>query len=108
MLNELDSESEFLTKTPNTHSHLETNQNLSKCTNNSRNMKCSDSNKMLAENADSHTLQDFAPTKNEVSFKFPTIYLLPVFHFSFSIYKCISLNYSTFGAQIMTPLGQIQ
>lgn len=67
ILNELDSESEFLTKNPNTHSHLETNQNMSKCTNNSKSMKCSESNKMLAENADSHTLQDFAPAKNEIS-----------------------------------------
>lgn len=57
---DLDSETEFLTK------HPEANQNLSKCTNNSKTMKCSESNKMLADNADTHTLEDYPP-KNEVN-----------------------------------------
>lgn len=62
IINDLDSETEFLTK------HPEANQNLSKCTNNSKNMKCSESNKMLADNTDLHTLEDYNnPPKPEVN-----------------------------------------
>lgn len=49
IINDLDnSETEFLTK------HPEANQNLSKCLNNTKNMKCSESNKMLSDTVDTN------------------------------------------------------
>lgn len=63
ILNDLDSETEFLTR------HPETNQNLSKCTNNSKNMKCSESNKMLAEHVDSHIMEEYNMPKPEINNK---------------------------------------
>lgn len=51
-INDLDSETEFLTR------HPEANQNLPKRINNIKIMKCSESNKMLADHIEAHTIED--------------------------------------------------